>query len=489
MRSSFACLLLVPLLAHAQPPRHMWFTVLLDGRKIGSFENRREIVHENGADRVVTTQKLDLVLERAGVGIALGTEETSEESLAGEPVAFSSVSRLSGTETRIEGEVRDGRITVTTRNGGPAQRSRMAWPSGALLPEGLRLAGMRAGLKPGTRYRALAFQPSDLDAIPIDTVVGATELVDLPTGPKWLSVIDQTLVFPGAPAQSRAWVSADQTVHKLVMPLLGVDLTLLACDRVCAQAPNQDSDIFARTLMPAPRALTTAERAQGLRYVLVPRDGGAALELPDTDEQRVRKDGRNLIVTVRASASPGAEPAPTAADYAATDWLQSGAPEIIGLAHKAVGDASTSLARMQRLQTFVQGYIENKNLGVGYASALEVARQPSGDCTEHAVLLAALGRSLGIATRVVDGLAYAPGFAGIEQMFVPHAWVQAWIDGRWQSFDAALDGFDAGHIALSVGDGDPWRFYAGLGALGRVDLHRVDPVAPTGAAPVAVDSR
>jgi hypothetical protein len=131
---------------------------------------------------------------------------------------------------------------------------------------------------------------------------------------------------------------------------------------------------------------------------------------------------------------------------------------------------------MRALESFVRSYIRTKSLGVGYASALEVARTPEGDCTEHAVLLAALGRSLGIATRVVDGLAYAPGFAGKDRVFVPHAWVQAWIGGRWQSFDAALPGFDAGHIALAVGDGDPWRFYSGLDVLGRVALEDAVPL-------------
>jgi hypothetical protein len=131
---------------------------------------------------------------------------------------------------------------------------------------------------------------------------------------------------------------------------------------------------------------------------------------------------------------------------------------------------------MQALETFVRGYISNKNLSIGYASALEVARKPEGDCTEHALLLAALGRSLGIATRVVDGLAYAPGFAGNDHIFVPHAWMQAWIDGRWQSFDAALNGFDAGHIAFSTGDGDPWRFYQSVDLLGRVKLQRLEAI-------------
>jgi hypothetical protein len=132
---------------------------------------------------------------------------------------------------------------------------------------------------------------------------------------------------------------------------------------------------------------------------------------------------------------------------------------------------------MQRIETFVRGFIRKKNLDVGYASALEVARKPEGDCTEHAVLVAALGRALGIATRVVDGLAYTPGFAGKDQVFVPHAWAQAFVDGRWQSFDAALLGFDAGHIALAIGDGDPWRFYSGLDMLGRIELRDAKSIA------------
>jgi len=36
-------------------------------------------------------------------------------------------------------------------------------------------------------------------------------------------------------------------------------------------------------------------------------------------------------------------------------------------------------------------------------------------------------------------------------VFVPHAWVQAFIDDRWHSYDAALHGFDAGHIGIILG--------------------------------------
>jgi transglutaminase-like putative cysteine protease len=213
-----------------------------------------------------------------------------------------------------------------------------------------------------------------------------------------------------------------------------------------------------------------------MRYVLAASDGGDPLKLPDIGEQRVAAQGDTLVVEIASAPRPGGEMKPDPTDYGPNDWLQSKAPEVESLAKKAAAGTRDPAGQMTQLETFVRGYISNKTLGVGYASALEVVHKPEGDCTEHAVLLAALGRSLGIATRVVDGLAYAPGFAGRQRVFVPHAWVQAWVDGRWQSFAAALPGFDAGHIALSVGDGDPWRFYAGLDMLGRVSLREATPL-------------
>jgi hypothetical protein len=473
-----ACLIALPLFAQAAPVQDQWFTVLLDGRKIGSFESRRDA---RGA-KVVTLQKLDMVLDRAGSHVALSNAETSTETVDGLPLEFRSVSRLSGSETSIDGKVHDGIVDIVTHTGGDQQKRSMPWPKDALLPEGIRLAGLRAGLEAGVHYRVLSFQPSSLDAAEVTSVVGAKESVDLPGGRMHLSPIEQTIAFAGSPLQSRAWVDSEQSIYKLTMPILGVELTLLACTHACATAPNQGSDVFARTLMTSPRPLQASELAGTMRYTLKARDHGAALSLPQTDEQRVVRSGDEWIVTIQHADASLDKAQPAADDYLPNDWLQSKAPEVVQLAERAVGNVKPPRERMQRIETFVRGYIRNKSLDVGYASALEVARKPEGDCTEHAVLVAALGRASGIATRVVDGLAYAPGFAGKEQVFVPHAWAQAFVDGRWQSFDAALAGFDAGHIALAVGDGDPWRFYSGLDMLGRIELRGVEPVAVTPAA-------
>jgi len=134
---------------------------------------------------------------------------------------------------------------------------------------------------------------------------------------------------------------------------------------------------------------------------------------------------------------------------------------------------------MQQLEGFVRRFIRTKDLSIGYASALEVARRPEGDCTEHAVLLAALGRALGIPTRVVDGLAYVDAYAGKQHVFVPHAWVQAWTGTGWQSFDAAMGSFDSTHLAFAVSyDGSPANHFAGASLAHDLKLISAARVVP-----------
>ena len=462
----------------AAPPGDTWMSVLLDGRKIGSMHTTRKVE----GDRVVTTQALDVQLDRAGTKVALTTSETDTETGDGRPLEFASRTRISGTASALHGSVRaDGKFDVVSEVAGAKQTRTLVWPAGALLAKGQRLAALRSGLAPGTKIRELAFQPQSMDAVEVESTVGASERVELPDGASTLTRIEQIIHLPDAATSTVSWVDANQTVLKMAMPLMGYDLTMLACSRTCAQAPNQTSDILSHALVRAPVAFSAADLQHGVILKLSATKAGAALQFADTDEQYASStaDGVDLRIEPlghrpqEADAAAAREAKPAAADSQPNDWLQSDAPEIRKLARDGAGAAKTPGEQMQQLEQFVRSYIRTKDLSVGYASALEVAKKPEGDCTEHAVLLAALGRALGIPTRVVNGLAYTDRYAGVEHVFVPHAWVQAFIEGRWHSYDAALHGFDAGHIALSFGDGDPWRFFSGFDTLGRI---RVDAI-------------
>jgi hypothetical protein len=108
----------------------------------------------------------------------------------------------------------------------------------------------------------------------------------------------------------------------------------------------------------------------------------------------------------------------------------------------------------------VRDYITKKDLNVGFGSAEETAKSREGDCTEHAVLCAALGRAAGLPTRCVIGFGYIPPGDEVPTItdatdnstgiFGFHMWAEAWIaDGQWVPMDAALDGFDVGHITIT----------------------------------------
>ena len=133
------------------------------------------------------------------------------------------------------------------------------------------------------------------------------------------------------------------------------------------------------------------------------------------------------------------------------------------------------------LRDLVHGHITEKHLSTAYASASETARTASGDCTEHAVLLAALLKARDIPARVCHGLVYvaqggsaisgevdsdsldepdaseaggrasaavgASGEveAGEKGQFGWHMWSQALVGGKWLDLDATL------HVPYSVG--------------------------------------
>lgn len=73
----------------------------------------------------------------------------------------------------------------------------------------------------------------------------------------------------------------------------------------------------------------------------------------------------------------------------------------------------------------------------GFEFASEAATVLRGDCTEHAVLVAALARSLGLPARVSIGIAVIRAPDGSYGAY-GHAWALVLEDRHWQIADAAL---------------------------------------------------
>ncbi len=78
-------------------------------------------------------------------------------------------------------------------------------------------------------------------------------------------------------------------------------------------------------------------------------------------------------------------------------------------------------------------------------SAIEVNQRGFGVCRDFSHLGVALCRSLSIPARMVVGYLY-----GLEPMDL-HAWFEAFVGGRWYTFDATQSSLRGGYIAIGYG--------------------------------------
>lgn len=120
----------------------------------------------------------------------------------------------------------------------------------------------------------------------------------------------------------------------------------------------------------------------------------------------------------------------------------------------------------------------------GFDIASQVAEHRDGDCSEHAVITAALLRASGVPARVVVGLALFQ----LDGRYVAygHAWVDARVDGRWEIADAAMVGMPSRvwYVPASLLDDEGPGFVLGLAGRYSRMARSVEVLGPdAGAAP------
>jgi hypothetical protein len=92
--------------------------------------------------------------------------------------------------------------------------------------------------------------------------------------------------------------------------------------------------------------------------------------------------------------------------------------------------------RVEDLVAFADHFIARKSMRRGFDLASQVARSHEGDCTEHAVFLAAVLRHAKYPARVMLGIVLLQ-MNGTPMAF-GHAWTEVWRDAHWTVADAAI---------------------------------------------------
>lgn len=151
---------------------------------------------------------------------------------------------------------------------------------------------------------------------------------------------------------------------------------------------------------------------------------GGALELLQQESDR-------LVVRLRAGATLAAPPAAGHSEESfVIDFGEAPVRQALGELADSAGGAPSAAT----ISKFVAQYIDDKSYLGDFELASKVAATRRGDCTEHAVLLAALARGLGMPARVVVGVVLIETAAGVQAF--GHAWNEVHTGDRWQLTDA-----------------------------------------------------
>ena len=437
-----------------------WYVLRLGGQHIGYLHASME----RKGDRIQSSTKMFMAITRAGQTLEIMLDSGGRETLDGKPLAFDGRTKMAAVENEVRGEVIDGKVHMTSTQFGQSQEDEFDLPEGATMAWGLRRITLREGFKPGTKYTVNAWEPTQSPAATIPTTV---EIL----GPEPLELFGRTcdairtrstMNLGGAAMEETGWWDEDGNVLRSDLQVMGLEVQQLLADRERAMNWAAGGEIMIDTFVRPSRPLDAAH-AERIKYRLTLTDGSRMLsDLPTTGLQRVLEDdGRSVVLLVQredhkalkeSSGAVGSPPQQMQPFLAASPMINWQDPEVMKMAAEARGGETNAYRLADKLRRYITNVIADKNLGVGFATASEVARNREGDCSEHAVLLAALGRANGIPSRVVVGLIYVNEFIGQKGVFGFHMWTQMYIDGQWVDVDAAMRETDCNptHIAVAT---------------------------------------
>jgi hypothetical protein len=464
--------LLVPALAAAADPaperllrEDSWFALQLKGVHVGWMHMVRTPHVDGDRTAISSLQDVFMRVKRYGEEMEVLTSQAVEETPEGMPLSLKVQTAMSREVTVTRGVFEDGLLVLEVGAPGGPVRVEVPWPGDGVLSLGADLRVLRAtGLKPGAKTSYSTFSPD------LGTVIRETVLVEKgrPGGLLSLKTTQEEL-----PAQfTRTLVEPESwEIQEIEIPSL--EMRFVRTTQEEAKDLAEDlPDIGFDTMVRVSRHVPAPGRVDRAVYRIVAPDGlldGLALE--DGARQKVLgpapEGGIRLEVRRTGLPDTGSEGAPDARYLSSSSWLQTESAEVRKALAKALGaEADTKrsdVERAKRLARWVRREVDEQALDVGFATAAEVARDRRGDCTEHAILLAALLRAAGIPSRVRAGLLYLPDGGDGHPAFGFHLWTQAWIGG-WLDMDATLGDreADALHLGLATSDmNDP----AGIGPL------------------------
>jgi hypothetical protein len=327
-------------------------------------------------------------------------------------------------------------------------------------------------LQPGATFRFLELDPEDVKVRPsavrllasgqrvlrgVKVRVHKLEMLELHRKLSGVTLVDASGNWLDGRLQGTIRIRREEkATAKKVNPKAGdFGLGVVIQARLNVKQPRRVRKLRLRLQGFLPAALSKSPRQK------LVRQGPRQAQLTVTRESLAHQTGARLPVPAKRF--------PEALE--ATSSIESKHPEIRRLARRVVGAEKGALAAATKLNTFVFHYLR-KSLSTNLDSALAISRARAGDCTEHARLLVALCRSIGLPAREVGGVTWVPDLGG----FGYHAWTEIWV-GRWVTADPSWNELPANATHLHMGGPNDVQW---IGTLGDLKIQVLDVKTDSG---------
>jgi hypothetical protein len=437
-----------------------WDAIYLGGAKAGYIHTYIEPVKDRGRDLLRVRVDMVLRYKRLKDHVVTKMQYGTIETLEGQVLRLDTRIQASNLEMRAHGDVVDGKMNLRLEGAGQSQEKVIDWSDDVRGPYAAEQSFSKQPMKPGETRTLKMYMPELNRVCDLKLNAKAFEEVKLGGGvARQLLRVDQSTQLDGKPRPEfdmTLWIDASGQVLKSVNESLGGMVTYRTT-RDGAMTPGEaiaggGFDQILNSVIKVTHKIPKPETTRDVRYKVTLKTDEPAQLFPADRRQSVKPGAKpnEALLTVRTAGPIDGEVGPeTVGDefLRANAMITSRDDRVMELARKAVGVANDPWEKAKAIEHWVAKNLRDKNFSVAFAPASEVARDLSGDCTEHGVLTAAMCRAAGVPARIVVGLVYAENLGG----FGFHLWNEVYVNRRWVAIDSSFeqDDVDAVHIKLA----------------------------------------
>jgi len=457
----------------SKPPEsgEVWDAIYLHGTHCGYSQTVRKPVEHKGKPAVSIEGHTIMRMVRFDQQIDQEFRFKSIETPSGTPLRCVVETKMGNTPMVVTGELgeKGQEFHLVTSIAGNEKKLTLPWKEGYGGYFAIEHSLKAQPMQEGERRELQMLMPIMNQIASTQLIAGKREPVKLLDGQteELLPVVTIQTFADGNELITTCWTN--DRGEQLKIRVEGTDQESFRTTEAIAKAGvkvdsfDWGSDAFVSLEKPLPNAHNTKQ----VRYLVKVEGGDPSRLFSRGATQGIRPIDANSAEIIVQALRPGEplragelqEP-PTDLDVAPSSLIQADDPEVVRLAHSVARDTEDPWQIATALEKLVHGHVEQKGFSVVLASAAEVAKNRSGDCTEHAVLLAALLRARGIPARVAMGFVYvSPREKHPHGAFGGHMWTEAYIGNRWIPLDSTLaqGGIGGGHLKISdsnLSDGD-----------------------------------